>query len=81
MVAVNLIIILSLCQFQKINLLYKIQKNTEYSVICLHCIVVSKLLIIIKIVIRKDVAVMTENRIRELRKSQQYVTRSLGNYN
>lgn len=39
MVAVNLII-LSLCQFQKINLLYKIQKNTEYSVICLHCIVV-----------------------------------------
>ncbi len=27
MVAVNLIIILSLCQFQKINLLYKIQKN------------------------------------------------------
>lgn len=80
MVAVNLII-LSLCQFQKINLLYKIQKNTEYSVICLHCIVVIKLLIIIKIVIRKDVAVMTENRIRELRKSQQYVTRSLGNYN
>ena len=27
MVAVNLIIILSLCQFQKINVLYKIQKN------------------------------------------------------